>query len=130
MRAGICLLMIFKKMLSASMIDLLAGTIAAIVLDSNHQAGSVPVVAWIIGIDEAGYGPNLGPFVMTAVACRVPNVCAGDNLWTLLASAVRRIGDANDGRIIVDDSKKVYSTARGLNGLERGVHTTLSRGGA
>ena len=26
---------------------------------------------WIVGIDEAGYGPNLGPFVMTAVASRV-----------------------------------------------------------
>ena len=26
---------------------------------------------WHIGVDEAGYGPNLGPFVMTAVALRV-----------------------------------------------------------
>ena len=27
---------------------------------------------WLVGIDEAGYGPNLGPLIMTAVACRVP----------------------------------------------------------
>ena len=28
---------------------------------------------WIVGLDEAGYGPNLGPFVMSLVAFRVPD---------------------------------------------------------
>src|SRR5713101_1663180 len=82
---------------------------------------------WIVGIDEAGYGPNLGPFVMTAVACRVPDRCAGDNLWDLLGAAVRKKG-ANDDRLVIDDSKVVYSTARGLAGLERGVRATFGRG--
>jgi ribonuclease HII len=84
-------------------------------------------MTWLIGIDEAGYGPNLGPFVMTAVACRVPDRCAGDNLWDLLGAAVRKKG-AKDARLVIDDSKVVYSTARGLAGLERGVRATLGRG--
>src|ERR1700728_3969850 len=33
-------------------------------------------MAWVLGVDEAGYGPNLGPFVMSAVACRVPDALA------------------------------------------------------
>lgn len=84
-------------------------------------------MAWVIGIDEAGYGPNLGPLVMTAVACRLPDRHAGGCLWTLLAPAVRRAADADDGRLLIDDSKKVYSTARGLAGLELGVHTAVWR---
>jgi ribonuclease HII len=86
-------------------------------------------MAWIIGIDEAGYGPNLGPFVMTAVACRVPDALAGADLWQALAPAVRREGD-KEGRLLVADSKVVYSTARGLLGLERGVFGALWRGAA
>ena len=31
---------------------------------------------WIMGLDEAGYGPNLGPFVMSLVAFRVPEPLA------------------------------------------------------
>jgi hypothetical protein len=85
-------------------------------------------MAWIIGIDEAGYGPNLGPFVMTAVACRVHDRAAGANLWQLLGSAVRSGREEDDGRLLVDDSKVVYSTARGLLGLERGVLATLWQG--
>src|SRR5256886_10020017 len=80
---------------------------------------------WQIGIDEAGYGPNLGPFVMSAVACRVPDARAGADLWAALRPAVRRGRDPDDGSLLVDDSKVVYSSARGLLGLERGVHAAL-----
>jgi len=78
-------------------------------------------MAWIIGIDEAGYGPNLGPFVMTAVALRVPDDGRDTDLWQRLAAAVRRDTDPDDGRLVIADSKVVYSTARGLAPLEAGV---------
>ena len=86
-------------------------------------------MAWIIGIDEAGYGPNLGPFVMTAVACQVPDALAGADLWRALAPAARRDGEKQDGRLLVADSKVVYSPTRSLLGLERGVFGALWRGG-
>jgi ribonuclease HII len=84
-------------------------------------------MAWIVGIDEAGYGPNLGPFVMTCIACRLPDPCLDFNLWHRLRPAVRRRRDADAGEIFLDDSKLVY-TARGLAGLERGVLATLGTG--
>lgn len=81
-------------------------------------------MTWIIGVDEAGYGPNLGPFVMTSVACRVPEPCREADLWHVLRAAVRRADDTDKGRLLIDDSKRVY-TARGLAGLERGILATL-----
>jgi ribonuclease HII len=73
---------------------------------------------WIIGIDEAGYGPNLGPLVMTSVACRVsgpPDV----DLWQVLESVTRREPGAGDDRILIADSKVVHGSSRGLHDLER-----------
>ena len=87
-------------------------------------------MAWIVGVDEAGYGPNLGPFVMTSVACRVDDARADGCLWQALRPAVRRAADADDGRFAVDDSKAVYNTTRGLAALERGVLAALWRGAA
>jgi ribonuclease HII len=72
---------------------------------------------WQIGIDEAGYGPNLGPFVMTLVACRLPDHDA--DLWKLLKAAVRRFDEDADHRLIVADSKQVYSPASGWHDLEK-----------
>jgi ribonuclease HII len=74
---------------------------------------------WILGIDEAGYGPNLGPFIMTAVCCRAPDPEA--DLRQTLSAALRKGDERSDGRILVDDSKIVYSHGKGLSGLERGV---------
>jgi ribonuclease HII len=84
---------------------------------------------WIVGIDEAGYGPNLGPFVMTSVACRVPAKLVTHDWWKVLRSAVRRPHEPDDGRLLIEDSKVVYSTARGLHALETGVLATLAPGG-
>jgi ribonuclease HII len=85
---------------------------------------------WLVGIDEAGYGPNLGPLVMTSVACRVPKARAAVDLWKMLRRSVRRYGEEDDGRLLVADSKQVYSPARGLGPLERGALGTVGRRGA
>lgn len=73
---------------------------------------------WVVGIDEAGYGPNLGPLVQAAVALHLPD---GDTAgWETLRPVVRRCHEKADGRLLIDDSKKVY-TRHGLEALERGL---------
>lgn len=71
---------------------------------------------WVVGIDEAGYGPNLGPLVQAAVALHLPDDDPAG--WDALKPAVRRCHEPDDGRLLIDDSKKVY-TRGGLAALER-----------
>jgi hypothetical protein len=72
----------------------------------------------LIGIDEAGYGPVLGPLVVTAAGFEAP---ADTDLWATLAPAVARARKGAAGRLVVADSKVVYGGANGLADLERGV---------
>jgi ribonuclease HII len=88
---------------------------------STRPAWEAAQMPWHIGVDEAGYGPNLGPFVMTAVACRLPEELQGANLWRVLRSAVRRRRHKTDHRLLIDDSKLVYTSPEGLGGLEAGA---------
>jgi ribonuclease HII len=80
-------------------------------------------MVWQVGIDEAGYGPNLGPLVMAVVACRVPD--PHTNLWDRLAKIVRRHGE-KDQRLLVADSKLVYTPGVGLCLLENAVLAFLA----
>jgi len=80
------------------------------------------------GIDEAGYGPLIGPLVVGAAALEVegePAAAAGGpppELWDRLQRAVcRNRAEARGGRIAVADSKKLYTPKQGARHLERGV---------
>jgi hypothetical protein len=57
----------------------------------------------------------------------VPAELVQADLWTVLRPVVRRHGERNDGRLLIDDSKRVY--AAGLPVLELGVRAALDRGG-
>lgn len=81
-------------------------------------------MAWRIGIDEAGYGPNLGPLVMTAMACRLADALAEADLWDVLDGTVARTRPAKN-RILINDSKEVFSPASGLADLELSVLAIL-----
>lgn len=78
------------------------------------------MVLWA-GMDEAGYGPLLGPLVITCTALRTNHVPAEGELWTTLDDAVSKSSSRADGRVVINDSKKVYSTSRGIRALEEGV---------
>ncbi len=82
-------------------------------------------MGWLIGMDEAGYGPNLGPLVVTATVWEVPGVPCSARLWESLADAVSNT-PTDDGRLHVADSKAVYTPARGRGALERGALAALS----
>lgn len=74
----------------------------------------------LMGIDEAGYGPNLGPFVMSSALFSVPNDNTSD-LWKALQTSVRKASQKTDGRLVVDDSKLVYSPVTGIGVLEKNI---------
>ena len=77
---------------------------------------------WVIGIDEAGYGPNLGPLVQAAIPLKLPEGDSGG--WETLRAVVRRSHEEDDRRLLIDDSKKVYNQG-GLEALEHGVRAAL-----
>lgn len=74
-----------------------------------------------MGIDEAGYGPLLGPLVNAASIWEVAAGAAEDAWWDQLDDCVTRAPHANEWRLHIDDSKRVYKRAVGLGTLERGV---------
>ncbi len=81
-------------------------------------ARSTTIVA---GIDEAGYGPLLGPLVVSAAAFEVPTDSVPTCLWRVLRRSISRTQADADRRIPVLDSKKLYHRRQGLQRLERSV---------
>jgi ribonuclease HII len=83
---------------------------------------------YCLGTDEAGYGPNLGPLVISATLWEVPEGTSDDGLYKLLRKVVApKPPDAgvNSRRIVLADSKVLYSPATGLRRLELGALAAL-----
>lgn len=72
----------------------------------------------LIGTDEAGYGPNLGPLVVVATAWSLPEGLNPHELWQSLAGVLTNQYRTHDRRLYVADSKAVYSAGDGLESLE------------
>lgn len=87
------------------------------------------VMRYLIGTDEAGYGPNLGPLVISATVWEVPDDVQNEGLFDHLCHAVAPSPDRTlglpDPRVIMADSKTLYASGKGLRRLELGLWAAL-----
>jgi len=79
----------------------------------------------LAGIDEAGFGPILGPLVVSSSAFLLPHHLLTSDLWQVLRKSVSDKRKHLAGRLLVADSKKVYSKSLGIRHLERSVLACL-----
>jgi hypothetical protein len=83
---------------------------------------------YLVGTDEAGYAPNLGPLVISATVWEVPDEVGADDLYGRLDEVVAQtVAQSRDGRscpqtrVVMADSKLIYSPGKGLRLLEAGL---------
>ncbi len=91
------------------------------------RRGGVIIAGMFIyaGIDEAGYGPLFGPLVVARSVLRIPKLppypaSEPPLLWQRLSKAVARNLRDRQGRIVINDSKKLTTKAVGIKHLELG----------
>jgi len=98
-------------------------------------------MAVLIGIDEAGFGPLLGPLVVSSSAFLVPanilsadpstgsepalSLSKGQALWQVLRKSVSDKRKHLAGRLLIADSKYAHSKSLGIKHLERTVLACL-----
>jgi len=80
----------------------------------------------LVGMDEAGYGPNLGPLVISVTAWRIRQQPSGCDLYRELQPLVTDSPRASDGQLAIADSKLLYKTGGTLRLLETGVLAALA----
>jgi ribonuclease HII len=75
----------------------------------------------LVGIDEAGFGPILGPLVISSSTFSIPHNLLKADLWQILRNSIGNRRKRLAGRMLITDSKKAYSRAMGIKHLERTV---------
>jgi hypothetical protein len=76
-------------------------------------------------MDEAGLGPNFGPFVSAMTVWEVPSRPRTFDFWRTFCDVLTNEPEDDDARLHVADSKQVFQPQRGFAALERGVLSAL-----
>jgi ribonuclease HII len=84
---------------------------------------------WILGTDEAGYGPNLGPLVIAGVILKVPELWDSKTLYDRLSHCISE-QTTDKERCVFVDSKMLYKPGQGLGRLEENVMAAIRALGA
>ncbi len=98
-------------------------------LQPSRVVATLIRMGFLVGTDEAGYGPNLGPLVISATAWEAPDGVGGEDLLARLGGVIASTLDAvcktAGPYVAMADSKVLYSPTKGLGHLERGVFAGL-----
>ena len=88
-----------------------------------------PNIKRLIGVDEAGYGPNLGPLVVAATVWELPEEIDGNDLWSAFTGIISDRPCRAGRTIHIADSKQVHSSSAGIGPLERSALAILELAG-
>jgi len=79
----------------------------------------------LAGIDEAGFGPVLGPLIVSSSTFSLPHNLLMSDLWQVLSKSISDRRKHLAGRLLIADSKKVYTRSAGIKHLERTVLSVM-----
>ena len=79
----------------------------------------------VVGIDEAGFGPLLGPLIVSSSTFLLPHHLLKSDLWQVLRRSVASKRKHLAGRLLIADSKKAHSKSLGIKHLQRTVLSCL-----
>lgn len=82
-------------------------------------------MAYLIGTDEAGYGPNLGPLAVGISVWKVPDELLNADLYDHLTESVTDKKSRSDTRLAITDSKKLYTSGGKKKNLELAFFAAL-----
>jgi ribonuclease HII len=83
-------------------------------------------LALLAGIDEAGFGPTLGPLVVSGTMFRVPDDLIHRCLWKALKQTCSRHTRRSTRRLVIADSKQLYHSGQTMAPLERAALVMLA----
>jgi ribonuclease HII len=83
-------------------------------------------MTFLIGTDEAGYGPNYGPLVVSATVWEIDDGLDAAALYKHLRRVITaNVARASKSKVVWADSKAIYKSGVGIDHLERGVLAAL-----